>query len=449
MDILVKKLKELKNIRPDRAWVASQREILLSQITRQSTAKPQPLYIKSWYLTKSLLPSNVLRFVARPVGVFTMIFSVVFCSGILGVNASRSSLPGDMLYGVKLTSERVQVGMTMNKPKKAEMHVDLAERRVTEMETIAAQPESTQEDKNDRIQIAAVEFKKEIEETKNQLEAVKTETAQPQEIVDSAKRVDEKTGELSDRLVAINEAIPAAEVKKDLTEATVLADEAAVKAVEVIVDKHEKGEVTISEVELVQSIQAKLQKAEDGVVGATLAVAQATAATATATAATAEADALKADNLAADVASVSPAVTTGSEEVKKDETKPVEPSFEERKAELKGDDSIVKLELPGTDAPVVKPADAEKKLTEAKDLLSQGDLSSAIAKIKESNEIVKQVATSVTEINTTAAANSAAAAEVKATETAKAVDAANTANNVENKPIATVSEVVNVGGERK
>jgi hypothetical protein len=66
--------------------------------------------------------------------------SVVLALVIMGggtVAASTNSLPGDLLYPVKTTTERVQVFFTFGKEAKANLYIRFAERRIAEIEALA------------------------------------------------------------------------------------------------------------------------------------------------------------------------------------------------------------------------------------------------------------------------------------------------------------------------
>ncbi|MDO8885389.1 DUF5667 domain-containing protein [Candidatus Oleimmundimicrobium sp.] len=63
------------------------------------------------------------------------ILIVVLLSGGT-VMASASSLPGDLLYPVKIATEEVQLFLTFNKTAKAELHLKFAEKRLNEIKAI-------------------------------------------------------------------------------------------------------------------------------------------------------------------------------------------------------------------------------------------------------------------------------------------------------------------------
>ena len=70
----------------------------------------------------------------RMVAVSLLAF-VVLSTGTVSVFASQSSLPGDMLYPVKVGVEKLQIAVTSNPEDKAYLHLKLAQRRIDEVTT--------------------------------------------------------------------------------------------------------------------------------------------------------------------------------------------------------------------------------------------------------------------------------------------------------------------------
>ena len=70
----------------------------------------------------------------RAVAVSLLAF-IVLSTGTVSVYAAQSSLPGDMLYPVKVGVERLQVAVTSNPEDKAYLHLKLAQRRIDEVTT--------------------------------------------------------------------------------------------------------------------------------------------------------------------------------------------------------------------------------------------------------------------------------------------------------------------------
>lgn len=393
---ILEQLKELKSIKPRKDWVAAEREVLMSQITRQGTVKPQSFYVNGWYLFKSLLPGSLLRFAARPLGALCVIAVFIFSTGIFGVNASKGSLPGDLLYSVKRTSEKVKVGMTVAEEDKVKLHMDFAEERVNEIEAVSGQDNKPQK-KQQQIKVAAEGLQEEMKKTQQTLEKVKQEPKRVEKIVAAVKIVDKKAEELGDRIAQQKQGLDPTqvEVSKSLDKAKDATDETAVKAVEVIIDKHEKGGIKMAESELVETINKKITKAQEKIKQVETQIAEANVAVqesekaAAVKSANDKAATAGAENTAADNA-VSPAGTAVT-----DPANPTASVATEAATENTGQPTSQSIAADIKDMP----GQAEQKLTEAKDFLDHGDLSSAIEKIKESSTITNEVKVGVETIS--------------------------------------------------
>jgi len=69
------------------------------------------------------------------------VLTVIFCAGCVFAASSGSS-PGHILYPVKLAFEDIQLAFTFSDTGKANLHADLASRRITEMERMASDIDS-------------------------------------------------------------------------------------------------------------------------------------------------------------------------------------------------------------------------------------------------------------------------------------------------------------------
>lgn len=400
MDKVVEQLKDLKSVKPRKDWVKTQRELLLSQITSQSASRRQSYFINSWFLFKSMLPSSMLRFVARPVGVLSVICLFIFSTGILGVSASKGSLPGDFLYSVKLTSERVKVGFTAAGEKQAELHVQFAEERIKEIEEVV-KTEPVPEIKKAKVKVAADGLTDEMKKATETLGKVKEGNKKAQAVVDSAKLVDQKTEEISEKLKQKQEELGEdKETVETLELAVDAADETGVKAVEVIVDKLAGGEVELSEKDLVDVIDSKINKAKENIMKTQKKVDEV-------------------EQIAKDADSGAVVVNQEEETEQSEETTETD---ETEEVQIEGDGEVVadetnteeieslekdsvEQESTGTVDELVeelkgKQNDAEQALTEAKDLLNHGDLASALEKIQQGAEITRGADEDVKTLNT-------------------------------------------------
>lgn len=186
----VEKIKELQNIKPNSDWVNSNRDILKSQINAQvasdkysqSNAKVLFSGIKNLALLRG--PRMVFKHTTAVI----IIIALVLSSGVYGVKASEKSVPGDTLYSVKLTTEKVQISLTSSEDKKAKLHIKFAGKRIQELNTLKNHPD--EENKVRKITTAVEGLKKELSGVKENLDKVQKKEKKPKKIVEVANLID-------------------------------------------------------------------------------------------------------------------------------------------------------------------------------------------------------------------------------------------------------------------
>ncbi|HCC22914.1 TPA: hypothetical protein DF272_01910 [Candidatus Falkowbacteria bacterium] len=352
MEKIFKQLEDLKNVKPREDWVRANREVLLAQISSQGPVRESSFFGILNFI-RMLVPAGFVNFLAKPFGVVTVAVLFVLGSGAFTVNASKSSIPGDILYSVKLTSEKVQVGLTVSENKKTALHVDFAEERINEIEQIAASTIDVTE-KREKISIAADNFKDSLNSVQESFDKVKTTKAEKDVInrsIEVVKQVDQKVEAIALRLTN-NESLKSdAAVVKSIDSAKAEIAETQVKAVEVIVDKYDKGEIELTSEELVETVEAKIKQVGDKI--------------------TAVAERERTEVTSTDV-ETSTVITDSPESV---------------------NETVESSDSSSSETVVVAPADSEsaqRLLDEASSLLNQGDLINALEKLKESSELARQ-----------------------------------------------------------
>ncbi|HMR55371.1 MAG TPA: DUF5667 domain-containing protein [Candidatus Doudnabacteria bacterium] len=72
-------------------------------------------------------------------------FAMLVIGGYGTIQASEDSLPGDRLYGVKISTEQLRLKLTLDNEKKAEIHFELAKKRLSETKQVIALSNPDQE----------------------------------------------------------------------------------------------------------------------------------------------------------------------------------------------------------------------------------------------------------------------------------------------------------------
>lgn len=353
MDEIIKQLKNLNQVKPKEEWKAANREQLLTQINAQQdfSNADKKFGVKNLDV---FLPTNWGRVILKPkpIGVLLVIL-LVLSGGYFSVNASYGSVPGDVLYTIKITSEKIKLTFTTDDRHETELHIEFAQKRLEELEKITQNQEPETEKKNKNAKKAITAFKKEMDKVNENLEKVKVK--QPaEETVQVAKLVTEKTDEFTEKLKDMDP-----EIKQDIKEAIVASEETSDKAIDVIIEKHESGEVDAQD-EVKETIENKLNKTKEKINELE--------------------NQIKEDENTAENQELQ---ETENQEVIQDnsEEETTETNDQEAEQQTSEQDQEVKVE----------PEDAKKNLEEAEELLENGSLSDAFEKVKQSKQIVKQV----------------------------------------------------------
>lgn len=290
-------LQNLKNVQsqngginPDRSWVMRNREQLLSSI-RQSTADKNEALQKEKENIFSKIADSISEglhiFVSSKVLSLAKAGMTIFLAGaiavsswIVGVSASQDSLPGDIMYNVKMaaeTTELIVAGVIGSEEDEVSTILKHASNRVGEYQKSKDSTQAKQ---------AIKSLKKKIESTKKTLN--KAEKKSPLKAVAVAKVIEERTGEILNTLVeekekkkksvvievevdqnpSVEENKEVEELKTEVDEVENLINETGINAITVLVQKVESGEVgeeVITKKEVEDTITRKLDKLVLGV----------------------------------------------------------------------------------------------------------------------------------------------------------------------------------------
>lgn len=174
---LLSQLNNLKNIKPDGDWKRASREILLSQISGgyYDAEKTE--------LKKENFVFSLKHLFAQPAFITITILAVVLGGGVLSLNVSRNTKPGDSLYIAKIISEKARATFTFNDEDKAKLGLEFAGERAKEMSQVLA-GSNDDEKKAEKVEKLANNIKKEISNVKMRLQnmgVAKQEKTEPGE----------------------------------------------------------------------------------------------------------------------------------------------------------------------------------------------------------------------------------------------------------------------------
>ncbi|MCK4553941.1 hypothetical protein KAU19_03185 [Candidatus Parcubacteria bacterium] len=177
---LLSQLNNLKNIKPDSQWKTGNREILLNQIS-SSQEEVRVSWLASlrsgFRILENMLPHSpqfggarqLIRQLSQPVWAVVLIMVIVFGGGIVSLNASRDTKPGDSLYIAKVISEKTQLAITFNEKEKVKLGIEFAGNRTKEITQVLAEADNVIKEKEAKVEKLSQNFKKEINTVKSRL----------------------------------------------------------------------------------------------------------------------------------------------------------------------------------------------------------------------------------------------------------------------------------------
>lgn len=372
MNKIAKQLKDLRqtDVNPNQEWLKKNRDLLLSQIKNTVSSKDSK---ENKFLSENIkfAFSFVSFFVSarramRPIVVALLVLMIGTGGWIATVEASYEALPGEWLYPAKRATEKTQAVVTTlvgTKSTETKMHVEFAKRRAIETKKIVESQDPT---RIKNVNTTVNELKQEIKNVNTNLEEIKN--SRTQEAAETIKDIGKEAEEIKDVLKEVKVNLLASvssTVNTNLTEAVKEAKDAvkdtAVKAVEVLVSKHLDGDQNVSKAEVNTAIITQLQSS-----------------------------ATEAVNSKDNAAEVNKAIKDVVKEAKIVDEKNIDNKINAVTAVTE----IIK-QAASTTADAAKrtnemSTETDKKVVEAKQFLTNGDLSKAIDTIKEVNNTSKE-----------------------------------------------------------
>ncbi len=183
---------------------------------------------------------------------------VVLIGGWTGmVGASFDTVPGDILYPVKIANERAQLSLAFSDEQKARLHMQFASNRLDEAVSIVA---SGDLERTEQARAAINNFTREITTVSQQINEIKQDD--PATATELAKIVDRKVDEYEAAIKQTENDLPE-ETKEDVTVAQETIDSADDQAVEVLVETHETTQEETTAEDLQKTFQKDLASIND------------------------------------------------------------------------------------------------------------------------------------------------------------------------------------------
>lgn len=249
---IVEQLTKLKHERaggsPDAQWLVSTKETLMMQIGNTVGAERRTGFRAFAESLRVFFPENFAKAMAIPMAVLLLVAGTGVGSSAV-VAAAHDTLPGHILYNVKLAAESLNLRLT-GKSERTERRVEIAGRRLNEMARLAASPDLEKEAKIERV---AGLFS-------DEMDAIRKDLADLQDgkDADEAVRVALKVEAKSDEYQAI--------FKRGLSVgrpsfrmALLNLDQVSVKALEILVEKQSLASNVLPEAQLSSAVGRKIE----------------------------------------------------------------------------------------------------------------------------------------------------------------------------------------------
>lgn len=259
-----------RRIKPDPVWVSRTRKTLLMQVANTVSSEPAPVTARVREFYQRFIPAQWMEVLRGPVLAVLSVIVIIAGGSIVSVSAAEQSLPGDFFYPIKLVQEQAQLILTKSKTEKLKLKTGFVERRVKEIQAMAASDEPK---KSERIKAAAESLRQDLDTVKKQLTDVsnaKESDESVAHVVEAVKLVDQKSGEVVANLKDVRSSI-SEDAQNKVTEVETAAVAAGVKAVQVLIDSHDHPDAQklLSTAELSLSIQGKVDGIQDQIAATT------------------------------------------------------------------------------------------------------------------------------------------------------------------------------------
>lgn len=266
-----------RHIRPDGAWVLRTRHELLKSVRRETIRRPEvSLKERLKALVLAFIPRGTVDLIRGPVMAALSVIGMVLGGSLASVSAAERSVPGDILYPVKLAAEQARLMIEKEPPKKLKLKTEFVGRRAEEMKKIASTDVSK---KSERMKEAADIMKKDLDTVKTDLHSVATKES-ALTAVEAAQDINKMGDQVTQAVKDVRALLPE-EAKAQIIEVQTAAVTAGVRAVQVIIDNRADPAVQhlVNVNDLKRSVEEKVLGIEAGIADATKKVEDAVQAT--------------------------------------------------------------------------------------------------------------------------------------------------------------------------
>ncbi len=371
---IIRQLNSLKNglVNPREEWVEKNRSLLFSQISNTLPEKDFSVHAKTsifkqiFLVISAAFDVKMFRMVFKP-ALFVLVIAIVLPSFWIATGfAAYDALPGDTLYGAKIVAEQTHLAYASfvgDAGKEIQLHMEFANRRANEVRRVINDPL-----KKDQAQQTVLNLKMELDGANQKLSQIKQSSTQERLTVQIAKDVQKNSGTIKQALQEVKESlqVSSSTVDKNLSQEVVsaksLVKDTDVHAVEVALVSHVANSNALTDQDITNLVDTSLLASKEEVSSSEKGVEQ----------------------VKTIMAGVKKEIADNSKRM----YDVLSTSTKELNLKI---DSITKDTADAVEKSKAASLDVDKKLTEVKEFLNNGNLTEAVGKLKEVSDATKQV----------------------------------------------------------
>jgi len=167
---LIAKLNSLKNISPDQNWLASNRELLVSQISNSGALK-----LSTWRVF-IINFNSFAKAASRPAYALGAFVLILITGSLFSHQVFSSAKPNDSLYIARIISEKAKLNTMFNSDERNKLAVQFATEHAQDISVILSDPQFNNDNNKDQVAKLNESFNEEIKSVKTHISYLNPKT---------------------------------------------------------------------------------------------------------------------------------------------------------------------------------------------------------------------------------------------------------------------------------
>jgi len=165
---LIKKLNNLGDIQPDKKWLNSNRDLLLSQLANTGA---EPL---SFWKAIAINLGSFSRMVSKPAYALGLFVILLLGGALVSQRALIAVKPNDSLYIARIIAEQVKLNTTFNAQSRNRLAASYAVSHAQDINSMLANPDFNNPDNSAQVAKLSTSFNQEVQTVKNRIGSLNT-----------------------------------------------------------------------------------------------------------------------------------------------------------------------------------------------------------------------------------------------------------------------------------